>query len=192
MHFARVTAAFSWALSRASPVLLALVIFFLICFLPSPEDVCSLWLLERKGGGERENHRCERETSISCLLYMPQPWIEPATCSCALTGHQTHDLSAYQTMLQPTEPHQPGPRACCFKCSADLRTNVMLAVPSQEDRTLLPEAPPVLSQHQEKVTSSEITSQSKERFPLIQCQPLSVLMDSSPWRGRMSPSTFSN
>ena len=25
---------------------------------------------------ERENHRCKRETSISCLLYMSQPWME--------------------------------------------------------------------------------------------------------------------
>ena len=36
----------------------------------------------RKAGGERE-----RETWTDCLLYMPQPGIEPTTEICALTGN---------------------------------------------------------------------------------------------------------
>ena len=40
---------------------------------------------ERKG----EKYRCERETSISCLLYAPQPGTEPAAWELALTGNRT-------------------------------------------------------------------------------------------------------
>ena len=42
--------------------------------------------------GERERHRCEKETSIGCLSYVPQPGTEPATQARALTGNRTLDL----------------------------------------------------------------------------------------------------
>ena len=61
--------------------------------------------LER--GGRRERER-GRDTLISCLLHAPQPGTEPITQARAPTGNQTCDLSIYRTMLQPTEPHQPG------------------------------------------------------------------------------------
>ena len=44
---------------------------------------------------ETDRERCERETPIGYLLYMPQLGIEPAA------------FLAYGTMLQPIEP--PGP-----------------------------------------------------------------------------------
>ena len=49
-------------------------------FLFSPEDMFLL-ILERKGGAERHKHthRCEGETSVSCLLHKPQPSIELVT-----------------------------------------------------------------------------------------------------------------
>ena len=52
---------------------------------------------ERGMEGEKdgEKHQCERNID----LLPPQ---------CALTGNQTHNLSVFGTMLQPTEPHQPG------------------------------------------------------------------------------------
>ena len=65
---------------------------------------------EGVGGGGRERHTqtdrylCERETLISCLLYAPQPGIEPTIYVCALTGDHTHNLLVHGTMLQPTEP----------------------------------------------------------------------------------------
>ena len=40
-----------------------------------------------------------KETSIGCLLHVPQVGTEPASQACALTGSQTHDLSVYDTML---------------------------------------------------------------------------------------------
>ena len=46
----------------------------------------------REGEGEGDNHQCERETLISCLLHMPQPGTKPTTQACALTGNQTSDL----------------------------------------------------------------------------------------------------
>ena len=39
-----------------------------------------------------EKHRCERETSIGYLLYVPQPGTWPATQAVALTENQTSDL----------------------------------------------------------------------------------------------------
>ena len=41
-----------------------------------------------KGGREGENHRCEREISISCLLQAPTQGTEPTTQACALTRNQ--------------------------------------------------------------------------------------------------------
>ena len=70
-------------------------------FNPHP-IICLLIFLEREGG--REEHQCERETSIGCLrtclgqgsnpqpTYVPCPRIEPAT------------FSVYRTMLLPPEP----------------------------------------------------------------------------------------
>lgn len=37
-----------------------------------------------------------------------QPGMEPVIWICTLTQNQTHDLSVYETMHQPTEPHQLG------------------------------------------------------------------------------------
>ena len=55
-----------------------------------PKDIFLL-ILERQRDREtsRERHWCERETSIVCLLYVPQLWIEPATYECALNQDQT-------------------------------------------------------------------------------------------------------
>ena len=62
-----------------------------ICFLKI------LFIYFREKGKERERegerHRCERETSIGCLLYAPIPETEPVTQVCALTGNHTSDLS---------------------------------------------------------------------------------------------------
>ena len=58
---------------------------------------------------ERETHQRERETSISCLLYMSQSGIDPATQACALSRDRTCNLSTYKTMPQPTKLRQPGP-----------------------------------------------------------------------------------
>ena len=45
---------------------------------------------EEKGGErEREKHRCDREVSISCLLYVPQLGIEAAIQACVLTMDQS-------------------------------------------------------------------------------------------------------
>ena len=58
-------------------------------------------ILKRGGGSEREGekHWCERETSISCLSFVPQPWTKSTTQACALTGNRTGDLSGHGTML---------------------------------------------------------------------------------------------
>lgn len=53
-----------------------------------------LLILEREEGRERqrEKYRCDRETSIGCLPYVPQPQVEPTAYVCALTGDQTYNL----------------------------------------------------------------------------------------------------
>ena len=55
--------------------------------------VCLFTRERGREGKEREGekHWCERETSITCLPYMPW-WIKPTTQVCALTGNQTSDL----------------------------------------------------------------------------------------------------
>ena len=63
---------------------------------------------ERGRGEERER---ERETLIVCLLYVPQPRIDPTTQACVLTRDQTCKPLVYGTMLQPTEPPSQGPPA---------------------------------------------------------------------------------
>ena len=60
----------------------------------------------REGERESEKHRCERETSISCLLYTCQG-TEPATQVCALTGNRTSDLSVCGTTPNQLKPHRP-------------------------------------------------------------------------------------
>ena len=54
-------------------------------------------LREEKGGREREEkkHQCEKEVSVSRLVYAPQLGTQPTTqaCilqACALTRNQTH------------------------------------------------------------------------------------------------------
>ena len=66
-------------------------------------------LISERGGGreEGENHRCERDDNWLppvCILTGDQTW----NLGCALTENQNCSLSVYGTMLQPTEPHQPG------------------------------------------------------------------------------------
>ena len=51
----------------------------------------------------------EREALIGCLRYVPRTGMEPATQVCALTRNWTPHLLAYGIMLQPPEPHWPGP-----------------------------------------------------------------------------------
>ena len=62
----------------------------------------------RKGERDGEEHPCEKETSTSCLSYMPQPGTEPETHTCAQTGNQIRDPLAHRMTLQPPEPHQTG------------------------------------------------------------------------------------
>ena len=50
----------------------------------------------------------ERETSISCLPYVPQPGINPAIQVCALARNRTHKLLEYR-MPQSTEPPDQAP-----------------------------------------------------------------------------------
>ena len=50
------------------------------------------------GKGEGEKHQCERETLISCLLYVPQPGTKAATGACALTGNRTNNLLSCGTL----------------------------------------------------------------------------------------------
>ena len=70
----------------------------------SPKNVFYWFERER----EREKHCCERETSIGCLSYAPQPGMEPATQVCGLTENRTHSLLVCRPMLQPTEPRSQG------------------------------------------------------------------------------------
>ena len=58
----------------------------------------------------RERERDERETLISCLIYMPQLGSEPTTYVSALTGKgiEPAPFLACGTMLQPTEPPGQG------------------------------------------------------------------------------------
>ena len=61
-----------------------------------------IYSFQREGKGGRRRGRetlmCERQTSISCLSYMPQAWTEPAAKACALTREQTGNLSLCGTM----------------------------------------------------------------------------------------------
>ena len=82
----------------------------------------------RRGEREGEKHRCERETSIVCLLYVPQTGPELTTQACALTGNRNSDLSVCR-MAQPTEPHQP---LCCTLQTRDyfITGNLYILIPS--------------------------------------------------------------
>ena len=46
----------------------------------------------REGEKEGEKHRCERQTSIICLLYTPEPVTEPTAQACAPARNQTSNL----------------------------------------------------------------------------------------------------
>ena len=50
-----------------------------VMFLNPHPRTCSLVLETRRGEKESKPHRCERETGLGCLLYVPQPGVEPAT-----------------------------------------------------------------------------------------------------------------
>ena len=50
----------------------------------------------------------EREISISCLLYMTRPGIEPATQVCALTINLTYSLFGVWDNAPTTSATQPG------------------------------------------------------------------------------------
>ena len=52
---------------------------------------------------ERERH------GWVAFSYVPQQGIKPATGVCVLTRTRTRHLLVYRMMLQPTEPHWPGP-----------------------------------------------------------------------------------
>lgn len=60
------------------------------------------------GKREGEKDSSERETSIGCLLYAPQPGTEHAIWVCGLSGNQTYHLLLYKMTFQLTEPHRPG------------------------------------------------------------------------------------
>ena len=63
-----------------------------------------------KGGKrEGEKHQYKRETSISCLLHVPQPGTKPITKACALTENQSHHLSGYGMMPNQLSPTSQGP-----------------------------------------------------------------------------------
>lgn len=47
---------------------------------------------DMKQSTQMRTHQCETETLIGCLLYIPQPGIEPTTYICALTKNGTHSL----------------------------------------------------------------------------------------------------
>ena len=79
-------------------------------FLSLPKDTLSDFRERGKGGRERG-----RETLIGCLLCVPQSWTKPASSVCAVTGDRTRNPSVSRTMLQPTEPQQPGRAQRYFK-----------------------------------------------------------------------------
>ena len=54
-----------------------------------------------------KKHRCERETLISCLLYVPQLGTKSAVQACALTGNRTGDL-----LLCELTSNQLSPTGC--------------------------------------------------------------------------------
>ena len=75
----------------------------------------------RERGREREVTKRDismRETSIRCLWFTPWLGTEPATQVSVLTRDQTHNLSVYGMMLQPTEPHCPGQERVLFPSSS--------------------------------------------------------------------------
>ena len=68
-----------------------------------------LLTLKRRREEEREgeNHPCERETLIGCILHIPQPGTEPTTQACTVTRNQTHHILVCWMMPDQLEPHQP-------------------------------------------------------------------------------------
>ena len=78
-------------LKKAHPVHLILQF---VCFLSSPKDIF-IDLEEGRGGRGQE-----RETSMGCLVHMPQLGSNPQPV-CAQTGNGTHYLLVNRAMLQP-------------------------------------------------------------------------------------------
>ena len=72
-----------------------------------PEDML-VDFRKRRRAGEGKKPQRERETSIVCLLYVPQLGTEPAVQACAPTKSQTRDLWCFGMSLQPIEPHWLG------------------------------------------------------------------------------------
>ena len=80
-------------------------------FLSSPEDmVVDFRERGRKGEREGEKHRCERDTSIGCLLYLSLLW--DRTCNLGTCPGQESNPRrfGYGMTFQSTEPHWPGQR----------------------------------------------------------------------------------
>lgn len=57
----------------------------------------------------RESHWCEKETSISCLLYKPQPGIESKNLGMCPNEESNLPPFCAWMMPQPTDQHQPEP-----------------------------------------------------------------------------------
>ena len=68
----------------------------------------------RERGKEGQKHLPWERNMIGCLSYAARSGTKPTTQACFLTRNQTHNLSAYGTMLQPTEPHWSGPKHCVW------------------------------------------------------------------------------
>ena len=81
-------------------------------------------------GGQRETSMWER-TSTGCLLYEPRSGIEPETqVMCPVEESNTQPFG-YRTMLQPTEPHHPGPLLVIFKVIKTVSKNIQCKTSTQ-------------------------------------------------------------
>ena len=76
-----------------------------VIFLSSLEDI----LIDYRERG-REGVRKKGRETLMWERNMDPLSLTPTTYVCALTRNIICDLSVYGVMLQPTEPHQPGPR----------------------------------------------------------------------------------
>lgn len=73
---------------------------------------------------EREEDR-ERETSIACLVHMPQLGIKPETCACVLTRNKTCDLSVYKTTLKQLSHTNQG---CHLSLSGSAKITIIVCL----------------------------------------------------------------
>ena len=62
-----------------------------------------------KGKRKRETERQREKHRLVASCMRPDRWPNLQTQAYARTGNGTRNLSVYRMMLQPTEPHQPGP-----------------------------------------------------------------------------------